>query len=721
MTSARTKEQASAEVSALKTQLALYDYHYYVLDAPLVSDSEYDGLYRQLTALETAFPELITPDSPSQRVSGTASSAFQSVQHRQAMLSLNNAFADEELIAFDKRITEALDRQNIEYAVEPKFDGLAITLTYENGLFVQGATRGDGYTGENVTHNLRTIRAIPAKLATPNPPALLEVRGEVLMLKRDFERLNQAQEAQGGKLFANPRNAAAGSLRQLDSRITATRPLHFFAYGLGEAKGAPSISSHSQAMQYLADLHFPVSDLRSVKQGVEGLRDYYAMIGAKRATLPFDIDGVVYKVNAFEQQATLGFVSRAPRWAIAHKFPAEEATTIVDDITVQVGRTGAITPVARLRPVFVGGVTVTNATLHNVDELKRKDIYIGDTVIVRRAGDVIPEVVASIAEKRPLHARAFVMPTACPECGSHIERPQDEAVARCTGGLFCPAQRKQAITHFASRRAMDIEGLGEKLVDQLVEANLVHRLDDIYRLDTATLANLERMAQKSAQNVVDAIQHSKQTTLARFIYALGIRNVGEATAKDLANHFGRLDVIMTATAEQLLQVNDVGPIVAEAILQFFAEPHNVDVIHSMREQGVTWPEHEGKKANTGGLSNQTFVLTGTLPTMSRDAAKALIEAAGGKVSGSVSKKTHYVVAGADAGSKLENAQTLGVPVIDEAGLIALLAECANVGTAIGQEDKTTAATNSSHAESEIEQLSTTMIDLIQDNQQKTLF
>jgi DNA ligase (NAD+) len=687
MTTALTKEQASAEISALKTQLAQYDYHYYVLDAPLVSDSEYDGLYRQLTALETAYPELVTPDSPSQRVSGTASSAFQSVQHRQAMLSLNNAFADDELVAFDKRITEALDTSKIAYAVEPKFDGLAITLTYENGLFVQGATRGDGYTGENVTHNLRTIRAIPAKLATQQPPALLEVRGEVLMLKRDFERLNQAQEAQGGKLFANPRNAAAGSLRQLDPRITATRPLHFFAYGLGEAIGTPNFTSHSQAMQYLADMHFPVSDLRAVKQGVDGLREYYASIGVKRATLPFDIDGVVYKVDAFEQQAALGFVSRAPRWAIAHKFPAEEATTIVDDITVQVGRTGAITPVARLKPVFVGGVTVTNATLHNEDELRRKDIYIGDTVIVRRAGDVIPEVVASIPEKRPAHARLFVMPTVCPECGSHIERPQDEAVARCTGGLFCPAQRKQAITHFASRRAMDIEGLGEKLVDQLVEANLVHRLDDIYRLDVATLANLERMAQKSAQNVVDAIQHSKQTTLARFIYALGIRNVGEATAKDLSQHFGQLSTLITANLEQLLQVNDVGPIVAEAILQFFSEPHNTAVIASMQAMGVIWAEHEGKKTPSGALMNQTFVLTGTLPTMSRDAAKALIEAAGGKVSGSVSKKTHYVVAGADAGSKLENALTLGITVLDEAGLIALLADAEQQAATIHLDNK----------------------------------
>lgn len=664
--------QAQADIAVLKRQLADYDYHYYVLDQPLVSDNEYDGLYRQLVDLETQFPQLITPDSPTQRVSGNASAAFDSVQHRQAMLSLNNAFEDSELAAFDRRICETLDTDNIEYAVEPKFDGLAITLTYEHGIFVQGATRGDGYTGENVTHNLKTIRAIPTKLNTSQPPALLEVRGEVIMLKRDFERLNQTQAEQGAKLFANPRNAAAGSLRQLDANITATRPLHFYAYGLGAAEGVPALHSHSEAMQYLADLRLPVSDLRAVKQGVQGLRDYYQTIGAQRPNLPFDIDGVVYKVNQISQQNSLGFVSRAPRWAIAHKFPAEEATTIVEDITVQVGRTGAITPVARLKPVFVGGVTVTNATLHNEDELRRKDILIGDTVIVRRAGDVIPEVVAAIAEKRPANARAFVMPTACPECGSHIVRPQDEAVARCTGGLFCPAQRKQAVTHFASRRALDIEGLGEKLVNQLVEANLVHALDDIYKLDLATLSGLERMAQKSAQNVLDAIVKSKQTTLARFIYGLGIRNVGEATAKDLAHHFGQLDTLMLADVNTLLQVNDVGPIVAEAIRQFFSEPHNLTVIASMRALGVHWPEHDGKAQSSGALQGKTFVLTGTLPTMSRDEAKALIEAAGGKVSGSVSKKTHYVVAGAEAGSKLENAQKLGVPVIDEAGLTALL-------------------------------------------------
>lgn len=673
-------EQAREQLTALKTQLAEYDYHYYVLDDPLVEDSVYDGLYRQLLAIESDFPTLISPDSPSQRVSGHALGAFDSVVHKQAMLSLNNAFSDDELLAFNKRISDALGIEQVEYAVEPKFDGLAITLTYEDGLFVQGATRGDGYTGENVTHNLKTIRAIPSKLNTPNPPKLLEVRGEVLMLKRDFEKLNQQQDALGAKRFANPRNAAAGSLRQLDPFITAKRPLHFFAYGLGETVGLSAFASHSNAMHFLSDLRFPVSDLRAVKLGVAGLREYYQEIGLKRPNLPFDIDGVVYKVNAFSQQQTLGFVSRAPRWAIAHKFPAEEATTVVEDITVQVGRTGAITPVARLKPVFVGGVTVTNATLHNEDELRRKDIHIGDTVIVRRAGDVIPEVVASISEKRPLNAQRFEMPKVCPECGSHIERPAEEAVARCTGGLFCPAQRKQAITHFASRRAMDIEGLGDKLVDQLVEANLVHALDDIYKLDIQTLASLDRMAQKSAQNIIDALEKSKQTTLARFIYALGIRNVGEATAKDLAQHFGQLQRLIDADATALLQVNDVGPVVAEAILQFFAEEHNRQVIISMQSLGVQWAEHDGQRALEGPLNGKIFVLTGTLPNLSRDQAQALIESAGGKVSGSVSKKTDFVLAGSEAGSKLEKALALGVTVIDEADLTAMLAQKSNASS-----------------------------------------
>ncbi len=664
--------QVELTILELRSLIARYDYEYYVLDAPTISDSEYDGLYRQLVELEKQFPELITADSPTQRVGGSVVGAFESVTHRQAMLSLSNAFGDDELLTFDKRIREGLGVEAVEYAVEPKFDGLAITLTYENGVFTQGATRGDGYAGENVTHNLRTIRAIPAKLNLSNPPQLLEVRGEVLMLKKDFERLNQTQEKLGAKLFANPRNAAAGSLRQLDPNITATRPLHFFAYGLGEALGVPTLKSHAEAMDYLAELRFPVSDLRAIKHGAIGLQQYYEQIAAQRASLPFDIDGVVYKVNQFAQQNELGFVSRAPRWAIAHKYPAEEATTIVEDITVQVGRTGAITPVARLKAVFVGGVTVTNATLHNEDELRRKDIHIGDTVIVRRAGDVIPEVVSVVLENRPANARQFVLPTLCPECDSHIIRLADEAVARCTGGLICPAQRKQAITHFASRRALDIEGMGEKLADQLVEADLVHALDDIYKLDVAALANLERMAQKSARNVVDALSKSKKTTLARFIYGLGIRNVGEATAKDLAAHFGSLQALLGAGYEALLQVNDVGPIVAESILQFLSEPHNVQVIASMQNLGVHWPETAGKQAASGVLLGKTLVLTGTLPNLSRDAAQAMIEAAGGKVSGSVSKKTDYVVAGSDAGSKLEKAHTLNVAVIDEAGLLALL-------------------------------------------------
>ncbi|MEE9331265.1 MAG: NAD-dependent DNA ligase LigA [Methylophilaceae bacterium] len=667
-----TIEVASAKIEKLLSKIAECDHQYYVLDAPSVSDNEYDGMYRELLAIENQFPELVSPESPTQRVSGNASNIFNSVTHRQAMLSLNNVFKADELMAFDKRIREGLDIESVEYAAEPKFDGLAITLTYEHGLFVQGATRGDGFTGENVTHNLRTIRAIPTKLAIDSPPELLEVRGEVLMFKEDFERLNTVQAAAGAKLFANPRNAAAGSLRQLDPEVTAARPLSFFAYGLGEAKGVPELNSHSGAMDYLEKLRFPVCDLRTTATGGNGLNDYYDEIGIKRAKLAFDIDGVVYKVNLFSQQKALGFVSRAPRWAIAHKYPAEEAVTLVEDITVQVGRIGAITPVARLKPVFVGGVTVTNATLHNEDEMHRKDIRIGDAVIVRRAGDVIPEVVSVLQEKRPSSAMPFTMPVSCPICGSQIERLADEAVARCTGGLYCPAQRKQAISHFASRRAMDIAGFGEKLVGQLVEANLLKSVADIYTLKASTLADLERMAQKSAQNIIEAIDQSKNTTLARFIYALGIRNVGEATARDLSQYFGGLQQLLTAKVEDLLAVNDVGPIVAESILQFFAESHNTNAINEMVTLGVNWEEHSGKQGASGILQGKTLVLTGTLPTMSRDEAKMLVEAAGGKVSGSVSKKTHYVVAGAEAGSKLEKAIDLGVTVLDETGLHTLL-------------------------------------------------
>lgn len=659
-------------IDDLRARISQYDYQYYVLDTPSVSDNEYDGVFRELWSIEAQFPELITTDSPTQRVGGAAIKAFDSVTHRMAMLSLNNVFEEPELIAFDKRIREALGLEHIEYAVEPKFDGLAITLTYENGVFTQGATRGDGYTGENVTHNLRTIKSIPFKLHTNNPPKLLEVRGEVLMFKADFQRLNVAQAQKSNKLFANPRNAAAGSLRQLDPNITATRPLSFFAYGLGANEDIPELTSHSEAMSFLESLRLPVSNLRTVVQGVDGLLNYYQAIGAKRDSLPFDIDGVVYKVNHLRQQDELGFVSRAPRWAIAHKFPAQEVLTIVEDITVQVGRTGAITPVARLQPVFVGGVTVTNATLHNEDEVRRKDVHIGDTVSVRRAGDVIPEVVAVALDKRPANARAFIMPATCPECGSHIIKLEDEAVARCTGGLVCPAQRKQAITHFASRRALDIEGLGEKLVDQLVESDLVHNLADIYQLDSSMLANLERMAEKSADNVLAALAKSKKTTLARFIYGLGIRNVGEATARELARYFGNLSTLMAADAETFQQVPDIGPIVAESLVQFFAEHHNQEVIAKLQELGLNWPDLEGRSVTQGEVAGKTFVLTGSLPSMSRDAARAIIEAVGGKVSGSVSKKTDYVVAGEDAGSKLNKAQSLGILILDEEALINLL-------------------------------------------------
>ncbi len=660
------------EIERLIEQIRQWDYQYYVLDDPTVPDSEYDRVFRALQALEQAHPALISKDSPTQRVGGLPLKTFSSITHRVPMLSLNNALDEEEAIAFDRRVREGLGLTDVEYAVEPKFDGLAITLTYEHGVFVQGATRGDGFTGEDVTANLRTIRALPMRLNTPNPPALFEVRGEVLMLKQDFERLNQAQEARGDKRFANPRNAAAGSLRQLDPNITANRPLTFFAYGLGAVDGMPVPLTHSAVMDLLATFRLPVARERLTVSGLQGLLDYYNAIGTKRQSLPYDIDGVVYKVNHLRQQEELGFVSRAPRWAIAHKFPAQEALTEVLDITVQVGRTGAITPVARLKPVFVGGVTVTNATLHNEDEVRRKDVHIGDTVSVRRAGDVIPEVVNIVADRRPSDARAFVMPSACPICGSHIVRLQDEAVARCSGGLFCPAQRKQAILHFASRRAMDVEGLGDKLVDQLVDNSLVHTLSDIYRLDMTTLSGLERMAEKSAQNILDALEKSKSTTLARFIYALGIRNVGEATAKDLARHFGNLQHLQSADIEQLLEVSDVGPIVAESIRDFFSEQHNREVIAQLIDAGVHWQDTEGRGTTTGHLSGKTLVLTGTLPTMSRDKAKELIEAAGGKVSGSVSKKTDYVVAGAEAGSKLDKAQELGVPILDEAGLLALL-------------------------------------------------
>ncbi len=662
-----------ARVAQLKRELERHNYHYHVLDQPLIADAEWDKLFHELVALEAKHPELLTADSPTQRVGSEPLQAFGSVTHRIPMLSLGNAFSEEDIDNFDRRCRDGLDTEVVEYACEPKFDGLAISLTYDDGVFVLGSTRGDGAVGEDVTQNLRTVRSIP--LSIPLPAGRLEVRGEVLMLRKDFDALNVRQAAKGDKQFVNPRNAAAGSLRQLDSKLTADRPLTFFAYGVGAVEGTKLPDTHSDMMAWLGELRFPVAKQRRVVQGALGLKTFYRDMGGQRATLPFDIDGVVYKVNRFSQQQSLGFVSRAPRFAIAHKFPAEEATTILLGIDVQVGRTGAITPVARLQPVFVGGTTVSNATLHNEDELRRKDLKIGDTVVVRRAGDVIPEVVAVIYAKRPANAQEFVMPTQCPECESAIIKLEGEAIARCTGGLICPAQRKQALLHYAQRRAVDIEGLGDKLVEQMVDADLVHTPADVYRMGLAALSNLERMAEKSASNLLAAIEKSKRTTLPKFLFGLGIRHVGESTAKDLAKHFGKLDHIMDATLEQLLEVNDVGPVVAQSIRRFFDEPHNREVVEQLRACGVHWAESEPKanpKTASGAFAGKTVVLTGTLPTMSRDDAKEKLEAAGAKVAGSVSKKTDFVVAGLEAGSKLDKAQELGVTVLDEAQFIAML-------------------------------------------------
>ncbi|WP_114810674.1 NAD-dependent DNA ligase LigA [Paraburkholderia kururiensis] len=675
-TTAREPVHASAAERAawLRNELERANYAYYVLDQPELPDAEYDRMFVELQQIEAEHPDLITPESPTQRVGGEVASGFEPVVHDAPMLSLNNGFEDEDIVAFDRRVCETLDVTQVDYACELKFDGLAISLRYVDGQFVQAATRGDGTTGENVTENVRTIRSIPLKLKGKRIPKVLDVRGEVLMFRRDFERLNERQREAGQREFANPRNAAAGSLRQLDTRITAHRPLSFFAYGIGVLDGMEMPATHSELLDWYVELGLPVNSERRVVQGAEGLLGFFRAIGEKRDNLPYDIDGVVYKVNRRDQQDALGFVSRAPRFALAHKFPAQEALTRLQAIDVQVGRTGAITPVARLEPVFVGGVTVTNATLHNEDEVRRKDIHIGDTVVVRRAGDVIPEVVSVVLDRRPEDARAFVMPTHCPVCGSRIERLPDEAVARCTGGLFCPAQRKQALWHFAQRRAMDIDGLGEKVIDQLVDQNLVRTPADLFSLGFSTLAALDRFADKSAQNLLDSLEKAKKTTLARFIYALGIRHVGESTAKDLAKHFGSLDPIMSASVEALLEVNDVGPVVAESIHQFFAEEHNRTVIEQLRAPGrVTWAEGPpAPKAPQGVLAGKTVVLTGTLPNLTREAAKEMLEAAGAKVAGSVSKKTDYVVAGADAGSKLAKAEELGVSVLDEEGMRKLL-------------------------------------------------
>ena len=657
----------------LAAELNRHAHAYYVLDNPSIPDADYDVMFRELQAIEAAHPELISADSPTQRVGGAPLPQFDQVRHAVPMLSINNGFSEEDIIAFDRRVREGLKSgAEIEYASELKFDGLAINLRYENGVLVQAATRGDGATGEDVTVNIRTVRSLPLKLHTDIPPAVIDIRGEVLMYKADFAHLNERQREAGQKEFANPRNAAAGSLRQLDSRITSQRSLRFFAYGIGSLEGARLPASHSALLDWYAQLGVPVCSERATVKGANGLLAFYADIAEKRVQLPYEIDGVVYKVNRVEEQQKLGFVSRAPRYALAHKFPAEEATTLVQDITVQVGRTGAITPVARLVPVSVGGVTVTNATLHNEDEVRRKDIRIGDTVIVRRAGDVIPEVVANVPERRPQDAREFAMPISCPVCGSPIVRLEDETIARCSGGwVKCAAQRKGGLLHFVSRRAMDIEGLGEQLVEQLVDRNVITTAADFYRLGLMALSELDRMAQKSAQNVLDALEKSKATTLARFIYALGIRHVGESTAKELARHFGSLDALLTASEEQILEVDDIGPVVAHSILNFLGDPLNRELIEQLRAAGIHWDESE-PGYQPQAQAGKTFVLTGTLPNLKREEAAEMIEAAGGKVAGSVSKKTSYVVAGADAGSKLAKAEELGVTILDEAALLNLL-------------------------------------------------
>ena len=678
---------ALAELTQLRHLLHEHAHRYHVLDAPTIPDAEYDRLFRELQAIEAAHPELVSADSPTQRVGAAPLPAFASVRHAMPMLSIRTETDTEAsgALNFDARVRRELVLAEaapaVEYVAELKFDGLAMSLRYEQGVLVQAATRGDGELGEDVTQNIRTIGQIPLRLDTAAPgalpaPPVIEVRGEVYMGRADFEALNERQRTAGQKTFVNPRNAAAGAVRQLDPAIAAQRPLSFFAYGLGEVTpaeaGGPVFASHHGLLQTLKTWGFPVSSLASIALGATELVAYYERIARQRDSLPFDIDGVVYKVNSLPLQQRMGFVTREPRWAVAHKFPAQEQLTTVLSIDVQVGRTGKLTPVAKLAPVFVGGVTVTNATLHNEDEARRKDVRVGDTVVVRRAGDVIPEVVSVLPEKRLPDAMLFTMPAQCPVCGSTAVREEGEADHRCSGGLFCSAQRKQAILHFAQRRAVEVEGLGDKLVDQLVDSGIIRTLPDLYRLGLTSLAALDRMADKSAQNIVDALQVSKQTTLPRFLFGLGIRHVGEATAKALARHFGSLDAIMDASVEGLLEVADVGPVVAQSIHTFFGQPHNREVVAQLRACGLQWEEGAPAERKPTPLSGKTLVITGTLPTLSRDQAKDLIEGAGGKVAGSVSKKTHYLLAGLEAGSKLDKARELGVAVIDENGLKELL-------------------------------------------------
>lgn len=671
-----TRARPAQSLEQLRREIVAHDYAYYVLDAPTLPDAEYDRLMRELRAIETAHPEWITPDSPSQRVGGAPLSGFASVQHSVPMLSLDNAMGDAELADFDRRVRERLEVDAVEYNAEAKIDGLAISLRYENGVLVRAATRGDGERGEDVTANVRTVRAIPLRLLGEHAPPVLEVRGEVFMPRKGLAELNARLEKAGEKVFANPRNAAAGSLRQLDSRITATRPLSFFAYGWGAVEGVELPDRHSDMLARLRDWGLPVNLLNAVVRGAVGAQDYADKVLGLRDNLDYDIDGAVFKVNRLADQQALGFVSRAPRWAVAFKFPPEEELTELLGVDWQVGRTGALTPVARLAPAHVGGVVVSNATLHNMDMIRQKDVRVGDTVIVRRAGDVIPEIVGSVADRRPANTQEITAPSVCPVCGSHVEQVEGEAVARCTGGLYCPAQRREAIRHFAARRAMDIDGLGDKIIAQLDEAGLVKRLDDLYRLQLAEVAALERMGEKSAQNLLAALEKSKHTSLARFLYALGIREVGESTARALARHFGTLEGVIAADVDNLMQVADVGPIVAAHVAGFFAEAHNREVIARLLAAGVHWdaPVHA---VGAQPLAGKTYVITGTLDGMTREEAKAALEALGAKVSESVSKKTTAVIAGEAAGSKLAKAQVLGVPALDSAGLRALLSPSAD--------------------------------------------
>jgi DNA ligase (NAD+) len=666
------RRDAEARVVELRAQIGHHDYRYYVLDDPEIPDAEYDKLMAELRALEAEYPDLITPDSPTQRVSGEPVAAFGVVTHKVPMLSLDNAFSDEDMLSFDRRIHERLRVEgDLDYVAEPKLDGLAVTVIYRNGRLDQGATRGDGVKGEDVTANVRTIRSVPHTLKG-KAPHVLEVRGEVFMPIAGFERMNRLARERGEKVYINPRNSASGSLRQLDPRITATRPLDLFFYGLGVVEGGTVPDRQGELLQAFRHWGLPVCPDARVVQGVSGCLTYYREMGARRSALPYQIDGVVYKLDRRADQERLGFVSRAPRWAIAHKFPADEALTVVRGVEFQVGRTGALTPVARLEPVFVGGVTVSNVTLHNMDEVERKDVRIGDTVAVRRAGDVIPEVVSVLTERRPEGARKVQLPQRCPVCGSEVLRVEGEAVARCTGGFTCRAQRQEALRHFASRRAMDIEGLGDKLIEQLVERDLVQSPADLYTLKLEQLAGLERMGEKSATKLVQAIERSKETTLPRLLFALGIRDVGEATALALAQHFGSLDKLMDASADEVQQVPDIGPVVAAHVAAFFDSPEHRKVVKRLRQEGVRWPDVQRPSVEGQPLAGQTFVITGTLESMTREQAQAALVALGAKVSGSVSKKTSGLLAGADPGSKLRKAEELGVRVLDEQRFLALL-------------------------------------------------